>query len=77
MFTGLRHHALICRDDQQRRIDPTDASQHVLDKIPVTGYIHDANFFATWQGKPGEAQVNGHLPFLLFFKAVGVNAGKG
>ena len=43
----------------------------------MTGYVNNADFLAAGQGKPREAEVNGHLAFLLFFKAVGVNAGQG
>ncbi len=67
VLAGLRHDTLIRRDDQQRGIDPADACQHVLDEIPVAGYINDANFLAAGQGEPGEAEINGHLAFLLFF----------
>ena len=77
MLAGLRHYTLIGRDDQQCGIDPADTCQHVLDKIPVTRYVYDANFLAAGQGKPGEAEINGHLTFLLFFKAIGVYTGEG
>ena len=67
VFAGLGHDPLIGSDDQQRGIDSADARQHVLDKIAVAGYVHDADFLTAGQGQPGETEINGHLAFLFFF----------
>ena len=40
-------------------------------------YVYYTNFLAAGQGKPSEAEINGHLTFLFFFKAIGVDAGEG
>ncbi len=74
MFARLRHEALIGGDDEQRRINAANARQHVLDETLVTWHVHDADDFATGQGKPCEPKVNRHLAFFFFFEAIRVNA---
>src|SRR5688572_29405928 len=38
--------------------------------------IHDADYLAARQCKPGEAEVDRHLALFFFFEPVGVNPGK-
>ena len=76
MFLRLRHDAFICRDDKQRRIDPADARQHVLDEISMTRNIHNAHLFTARKCKPAESKFDGHLAGFFLFEAVGVRSGE-
>jgi len=77
VLLGLGHDALVGSDDEQGGVNPTDAGEHVLDEPFVAGHVHDAHLAAAGQREPGEAQVDGHLPFLLLDEAVRVDAGEG
>ena len=50
VLLGLRHDAFVGSDDQHRRVDTTDARQHILDEALVAGNIDDADRCAGWQG---------------------------
>ena len=76
VLAGLRHHAFVRGDDQQRGVDPPDARQHILDEVAVTRHIHDACFLAIWKGEPAKAQLDGHLACLLFLEPVRVHPGQ-
>ena len=76
MLTGLGHHPLVGSHYKESRIYPPDPGQHILDKVLMPRHIHDADPLTTGQGQPGKAQINGHLPFLLFFEPVWVDAGQ-
>ena len=73
VLAGLRHDAFVGGDDQQGRVDPPDPGQHVLDKVPVPGHIHDADLLAVGQGEPSKAKVDGHLAGLFLLEAVRMN----
>ena len=77
VFTGLGHHALVGRNDQQCGVNASHSGQHVFDEVSVTRDVDDAHLFAGWEGHPGEAQVDGHLALLLFPQPVGVDPGQG
>jgi hypothetical protein len=70
VLARLRHDAFIGGDDKQGRIDTAHARKHVFDEVTMTGNINDANFLAARQGKPAEAEINGHLALLLLFQTV-------
>ncbi len=74
MLSGLGHHALVSGDDKKGGLDTTHASQHVLDKILMTGHVYHTYLLARRQCQPGKAQVNGHLTFFFFFETVRINA---
>ena len=76
VFPRLRHHALVGSDDKKGGVNATHARQHILNKVPVPGHIHDAGWFAAGEREPGKAQVYCHLPLLLLAEPVGVNAGE-
>ena len=42
MLLGLRHPAIVGRDDQQREVDRADARDHVLHEILVARHVDDA-----------------------------------
>ena len=57
MLLGLRHPAVIRRHHEQRQINRTDAGDHVLHEILVTGNINDAQVV----GHASRAWVPRHL----------------
>ena len=73
----LGHHPFVGRDDEQRRVDPPHPGQHVLDEVAVPRHVDDAHRLAFGKGKPGEAQIDGHLPLLLLSEPIGVDPGQG
>ncbi len=77
VLSGLGHDAFIGGDNQQGQVNAAHSGQHVLDEALVSGHIHNAHFLAAGQFQPGEAEVDGHAPFLFLAQAVGVNAGQG
>ena len=76
VFAGLGHDALVGSDDQQRSVDATHPSQHVLDEPFVTGNVDNADFPTVGQTQPGETQVDRHAARLLFAEAVRVDPGQ-
>src|SRR5436190_15496910 len=72
MFLRLWHDAFVGSDDEQRGINSPDTREHVLDEVPMTRNIHNANFLAVWKREPSEAKLDGHLARLFFFKTIGV-----
>jgi hypothetical protein len=76
MLLGLRHHRFVGGDHQQRRVDPTDPRQHVLDEPLMARHVDDADGSPARQGEPGEAQVDRHLAAPFFFPTVGIDTGE-
>ena len=76
MLAGLRHHAFVGRDDQQREVDAADAGQHVLDEALVAGDVHDLDRQPVGRVEVGEAEVDRDAAGLLLRQAVGVDAGE-
>lgn len=80
MLAGLRHHPLICCNDQHRSVDPADAGQHVFDKIDMSGHIDDSD--RLWEGSrgqrgqltPGKAEVDCHAARFFFFEPIRVHS---
>jgi hypothetical protein len=77
VFSGLGHDALIASNNEKSSVDAADTSQHVFDKILVTWHINDTDSLTTWQGQPGEAQVDGHLAFFFFPETIWINPCQG
>jgi hypothetical protein len=76
MFFGLRHHSFVGSDDEQGQVYSAYAGQHILDEMLMPWYIDDTYLPAAGQLQPGEAEVDGHAPFLFFLQTVGVYAGE-
>ena len=72
MLLGLRHPTLVGRDDQQGGIDRSDSRKHVGHEPAVIGHVYEGDLTSAWQGRPGEAQVDGHSPTLLLLPPVGI-----
>ena len=70
MFFRLRHPAVVCRDDQQRKIDRADTGEHVAHEIFVTRNIDnsDVEFLAVRAGEIqfGETQIDSNSARFLF-----------
>ena len=76
VLAGLRHHGLVRGDDEQGEVYAADAGQHVVDEPLVARNVDDADLVAARQTHPGEAQIDGHAPFLLLAETVGVDPGQ-
>src|SRR5512134_1246896 len=76
MFSGLRHDAFICRDDEQRGVNSPDAGEHILDEVAVPRHIHDSHFFAAWESHPTETKLDGHLAGLLLLETIRMCTGE-
>ncbi len=74
VLAGLGGYAFIGGDDEQNRVDSSDACQHIADKIPVTGHVNDAHPLPVGEREGGKAQVNRHLPLAFFLQTVRVGA---
>ena len=73
MLARLRHRPFVRRHDEQRRVDPADARQHILDESLVPRHIDDAHRLPGGKRQPREAEVDGHLARLLLRQSVGVD----
>ena len=76
VLAGLRHHALVGGDDQQREVDAARAGQHVLDEALVAGHVDDLDHEPARLLEEGEAEVDGDAARLLLGQPVGVGAGQ-
>ena len=74
VFAGLGLNAFVGGNYEQNRVYPSDASQHVADKVPMPRDVYQTHFFTVWKRQRGETQFNRHLPLMLLFKPVRVNA---
>ena len=82
VLLGLRHPAVVRRDDEQRHVHRADARNHVLDEILVPRHIDDAERRCPWRRRPGqrevrEAEVDGDAARLFLRQPVGIGAGQG
>ena len=75
MLSGLGHHRVIGRDDEQRQVEPGRAREHVADEPLVAWHVH--------QRQPMRAEVEGRKPDIdrdpaLFLggEPVGIDAGE-
>ena len=55
---------------------PPTPGQHVTHEALVARDVDDADLLAARQPQPGEAEVDGHAPVLLFAQAVRVDVGE-
>ncbi len=75
VFAGLRHHALVCRDDEEDGVDAAGARQHVLHESLVSGHVHERE-------RPlavdpvGEAEIDGDPAGLFFLEPIGIDPGQ-
>ena len=76
VLARLRHHGLVGRDHEKRRVDPVRAGEHVADEPLVAGYVHERCDHVVGQGRVREAEVDRDPPLLLLLEAVGVGAGE-
>ena len=80
MLAGLRLDGFVGRDHQQHQINAANSGQHVADKTLVAGNVDKSkpDQFARGAGEfeMGETNVDGDAAALLFFQAVGVDAGQ-
>ena len=76
VFAGLRHDALVRRDDQQDEVDARGSGHHRAHEALMAGHIHYAHAFAAGQVGMSESQFDGDAAPLLFAEAVAVDAGE-
>src|SRR5437016_5870924 len=80
MLARLGFYAFVGCDHQQHDIDAADAGEHIAHEALVTGNVDEskAEFFARLgpQFQIGKAEIDGDAAPLLFFKAVGIDAGE-
>ena len=74
VLSGLGHDAFVRGDDEEGEVDATDAGEHVLDESLMAGHVDKADVGTVGQLQPGEPEVDGHAPGLLFFETVRVDA---
>ena len=76
VLAGLRLDGFVGGDHEQHQVDAADAGQHVLDEALVAGNVDEAQAQGGRELQVGEAEVDGDAAALLFFQAVGVDAGE-
>ena len=76
MLAGLRHHRLVCGDDQHDGVDAADAGQHVLDEPLVPRHVDESDRRLVVQAQAGKADVDGDAALFLLLQPVGVDAGQ-
>src|SRR5258708_30084097 len=76
MLLRLRHEGCVRSDDEQRDVDPGGAGEHVADEAFVPRDVHDARLQSVAQRQWGESQIDRNATALLFFPAIGVDAGE-
>ncbi len=76
MFARLRHNAFIRGNYKKNGVNSPRASQHVIDEIPVTWNIHNADFLSRREIQPGKTQINGHLAFFFLAQTVRIDPGQ-
>src|SRR5262249_36714441 len=89
VLARLRLDGFVGGDHQQHQVDPANSGQHVADKALVAGDINESqaqlgSIFVAPLHAAGrvefqvrEAKINGDAAPLLFFQAVGIDAGQG
>ena len=78
MFFSLRHPAIVSSNHQKREIDRADSSNHVSNKIFVTGHIDDSNMEPLLLGPDNiqlcEAEIDCDLSRLFFGEPIRVDS---
>ena len=76
MLDGLRHHAVVGRDDQQNEINARRPGQHVAHEFLMPRHIDEPEDRAIVGRQVGEAEIDGNAARLLLFQPVGIDAGE-
>ena len=76
MLDGLGHKAFVGGHHQHGQVDAAGAGQHILDKLLMTGHIHDTGLGTVRKIQMGKAQLDGDAPLFLLLEPVGVDAGE-
>ena len=71
MLARLRHHAVVQRHHQQRRIDAAGTGQHGVHEALVPGHVNEAERIGI-----GVAEIDGDAAPLLLGESVCVDAGQ-
>jgi hypothetical protein len=77
VLLGLRHDAVVRRDDEQRHVDAVRPSEHVADEALVPGDVDDAGPLAAGEIEMREAEVDRDAALLLLLQAIRVLPGEG
>ena len=72
MFAGLRHGAVVGRDDEQDEIDPGDTAQHVADEFLVARHVDEANRFRPLQRQIGKTEIDRQVALFFLGETVSV-----
>ena len=78
----LGHPPVISSNHKKSHIHSAHASDHVVDKIGMTGNVDDSDlqelafFCGIWQREVGESKFNCHTPALLFRQTIRIRASK-
>ncbi len=73
---GLRHHAVVGGDHQQKEVDTGGPGHHGAHEALVAGNVDDAEATAVRQLQLGVPELDGDAPLLLLAQTVGVLAGE-
>ena len=73
MLPRLRHHPVVCGNDQHGHVNGADARDHGLDEALVPGHVDDRGLVP----QKGKAEFNGNPARPLFRGLVGIHAGQG
>ena len=76
MLGGLRHHAVVCSDADQRQVDAGRAPDHRANEALVAGHVHDAEAQVVSKGELCVAEHDRDAATVLFLEAIGVRAGE-
>ena len=76
VLARLGHHALVGRDDEERRVEAMGPGEHVAHEARVAWHVDDADLAPARERHVRESEVDGHAAALLFGEAVRVDAGE-
>jgi hypothetical protein len=76
VFHGLRHDAVVGRDDEQGIVDAAHAGEHVAYEALVARHVDEAYGRAAGQRQISEAEVDRNAARFLLRQPVGVHAGQ-
>ena len=75
VLARLRHHRLVGGDDEQDRVDPAGARQHVLHEALVPGHVHERHVEPA-DLRVREPEIDRDPARLLFLQPIGIGAGQ-
>ena len=70
VLAGLRHHAVVCGDDQQHAVDTAGPGEHVVHEAFMTGDIDEAGQVGLTQRGVEVAEINGDAAQAFFLPTV-------